>query len=291
MAGIYGKMPSKGDFINRGLAKEFVAVIDPWLQAGMNESRAALGDDWLNYYQIAPIWHYCLSPGVIDQQTWCGVWIPSEDRVNRSFPLTVVAPVKEPIYCIRDLKVHKDWFRICEDFLLSALSHELDFDDFCEQVINRQPQVVKSSDDTPEKTAVDGGSISISNQVDIDPSVQEWVRQSYHQLQKRVASLESMVDQLTQKIDQLTSNGKSQQDSQFDEDLIRVDQSDVQSNKLVLLKNMSHSQEIILDTPLTDVHSQACVWLSSGSEEINHQIVITSGLPDSKQFVKLLTGF
>jgi hypothetical protein len=89
----------------------------------------------------------------------------------------------------------------------------------------------------------------------------------------------------------LLANEESLPENQLDsEGLVCVDQSDGQSD-LTILKNMSHSQENVLDIPLRNVHPQPCVWLSSGSEEINHQMVITAGLPESNQFVKLLTGF
>lgn len=281
MAGIYGKMPSKGDFINRGLCKEFVAVVDPWLQQGMSESRSVLGDAWLSYYQITPIWHYYLSAGVIDQQSWCGVWIPSEDRVNRSFPLTVVAPITEPVRCLKDLRAYNNWFRLCEDLLLEALSSDFDFHAFCDSVLDVEPmaQAIEDTDQHPDH-------------VEMDSSVEQSVRQSYEQLQMRVASLENIVDQLRKKLDLLYPDEKTESDTQLEfEDLVSVDQSDEQSNQLVLLKNMNHAQSIILDIPLGEVHPNSCVWLSSGSEEISHQIVITAGLPDSAQFVKFLTGF
>lgn len=292
MAGFYGKMPLKGDFVSRGLPGEFIAVIDPWLQQGMTESRSVLADGWLSCYQIAPIWHYCLASGVIDQQTWCGVLIPSEDRVHRSFPLTVVAPGTKSVECLRDLRAYKDWFRICEDLLLAALSSEIDFEVFCDTVVNQQPPALISADESPRNSEEDDASISIPGHPEIDPAIQEWIRQSHHQLRKRVNSLEIVVDQLVRKMDSLLPNEESLLENKSEsEGLVSVDQLDEQSDHLVIAKNMRHFQENILNIPLRDVHPQPCVWLSSGSERINHQIVITAGLPDRDQFVKLLTGF
>ena len=257
----------------------------------MSESRSVLADDWLSYYQIAPIWHYYLSSGVIDQQSWCGVLIPSEDRVNRSFPLTVVAPITKSVECLRDLRAYKDWFRICEDLVLDALSSEIDFDAFCDAVVDQEP-LLQMPADVPLQNSEDNDVWrEIPANLSIDPAVQEWICQSQNQLRERVGSLENVVDQLARRVDSLLANEESLPENQLDsEGLVCVDQSDGQSD-LTILKNMSHSQENVLDIPLRNVHPQPCVWLSSGSEEINHQMVITAGLPESNQFVKLLTGF
>lgn len=292
MAGFFGKMPSKGDFVSRGLPKEFIAVIDQWLQQGMSESRSVLADGWLSYYQVAPIWHYCLSSGVIDQQTWCGVLIPSEDRVNRSFPLTAVAAVTESVECLRDLRAYNDWFHICEDLLLDALSSEIDFDVFCDAVINQQPLALISPAASPQDGEANEPPISIPEHLEIEPALQEWIRQSHDQLLRRIGSLEKVVDQLASKMELLSPNQESVPERQREsEGLVSVDQLDEQGDHLVLSKNMSHFQENILDISLCDLHPQTCVWLSSGSEQIDHQVIITAGLPDSDQFVKLLTGF
>ena len=92
-AGWYGKLPVLGDFAQRRLPHDFVAPWDAWLQRGVAGSQAALGNDWLDTYLTAHVWHFVLMPGVLGNQGWAGVWTPSVDRVGRYFPFTLAAPL------------------------------------------------------------------------------------------------------------------------------------------------------------------------------------------------------
>ena len=87
--GFYGKLPSEGDFVTRRLPWEFTSAWDDWLQQGMQASRAALGERWLELYLSAPIWRFQLAPGVCGPLGWRGVFFASVDRVGRYFPLTL----------------------------------------------------------------------------------------------------------------------------------------------------------------------------------------------------------
>ena len=87
--GFYGKLPGEGDFVTRRLPWEFTAAWDDWLQHGMQASRAALGERWLELYLSAPIWRFQLAPGVCGPLAWRGLFFASVDRVGRYFPLTL----------------------------------------------------------------------------------------------------------------------------------------------------------------------------------------------------------
>ena len=87
--GFYGKLPSEGDFVTRRLPWEFTSVWDDWLQQGMQASRAALGERWLELYLSAPIWRFQVAPGVCGPSGWRGLFFASVDRVGRYFPLTL----------------------------------------------------------------------------------------------------------------------------------------------------------------------------------------------------------
>ncbi len=87
--GWYGKLPGLGDFVRRRLPEDFIAPWDAWLQKGISDSKAVLGDTWLDSYLTAHIWHLVLMPGVLDPQPWAGVWMPSVDKVGRYFPFTL----------------------------------------------------------------------------------------------------------------------------------------------------------------------------------------------------------
>ena len=108
MAGFYGKLPGKGDFLTRNLPRQFVDVWDDWLQSGMNAAKQVLGDEWLQVYLTSALWRFVLPPGICGESAWAGVMMPSMDRVGRYFPMTVaveltlpVSPVMVAVSCSR----------------------------------------------------------------------------------------------------------------------------------------------------------------------------------------------
>ena len=48
--GLFGKLPSRGDFVRRRVADAFVDAWDAWLRECLAASREALGDRWLDIY-------------------------------------------------------------------------------------------------------------------------------------------------------------------------------------------------------------------------------------------------
>ena len=134
MAGFYGKLVARGDFVSRSLDNQVIGLLDEWFQLGMLTSKEQLAKDWMGYYQVAPIWHYYISPGVINEQAWVGTWIPSADKVNRHFPLTLIAPINVPHTKLIQALKYSSWFEQNEDLLLAALESTLNFDWFCQQV-------------------------------------------------------------------------------------------------------------------------------------------------------------
>jgi serine/threonine protein phosphatase Stp1 len=91
MTGIYGKLPSYGDFVLRELPRDFVQPWDQWLQAGILEARRALGDDFANVWATARVWRFRLPAGACGDKAVAGVLLPSQDMVGRPFPLTLAA--------------------------------------------------------------------------------------------------------------------------------------------------------------------------------------------------------
>ena len=129
--GLYGKLPARGDFVSRRLETDFVAAWDAWLQRVIAESKAALGERWLESFLSAPVWRFVVPAGVFSKSGWAGVMVPSVDRVGRYFPLTLAAPVRqESIDVPSTLLKALAWLEALERFALEALSPELDFDRF-----------------------------------------------------------------------------------------------------------------------------------------------------------------
>lgn len=90
-AGLFGKLPARGDFVRAGLPGDFVAAWDDWLQDVLAASRAQLGAAWLPAFLKAPVWRFLLPPGRCGAGGVLGVLLPSVDRVGRYFPLTLAA--------------------------------------------------------------------------------------------------------------------------------------------------------------------------------------------------------
>lgn len=89
VAGLFGKLPARGDFLRLGLPRDFVQPWDDWLQRVVGGSKARLGERWLPAWMEAPIWRFALPAGMCGAAAVLGVWMPSVDRAGRHFPLTL----------------------------------------------------------------------------------------------------------------------------------------------------------------------------------------------------------
>lgn len=131
--GLYGKLPSEGDFVTRRLPWEFTSVWDDWLQQGMQASRVALGAGWLELYLSAPIWRFHVAPGVCGPMGWRGLFFASVDRVGRYFPLTL-ACADAGGTSLASLNADEAAWIALEDAALEALSPTLAVADFDRRV-------------------------------------------------------------------------------------------------------------------------------------------------------------
>jgi type VI secretion system protein ImpM len=126
--GLYGKLPAYGDFITRKLGSSFINPWDEWLQCYVSASKEQLGDGWLDIYLTSPIWRFSLSPGVIDESTWCGLIMPSVDRVGRYFPFSVVRSFSARVSPVGFMFTQQAWFQQIESYCLMALDGKVDVD-------------------------------------------------------------------------------------------------------------------------------------------------------------------
>lgn len=143
--GIYGKMPSNGDFVTRRLPAAFVEPWDLWLQDAIADSRDQLGEHWLSIYLTSPIWRFVLSPGVAGQRPWVGALMPSVDRVARYFPLTLACALPTRSNPIRCLCGCDAWFSEAESLLLSCLQDGFDLESFDLEVLRLGVPPIKRS--------------------------------------------------------------------------------------------------------------------------------------------------
>jgi type VI secretion system protein ImpM len=137
--GIFGKLPSRGDFVSRRLPAGFVEPWDQWLQGGITCSKEQLAERWLDVYITSPIWRFALSPGVAGQDCWAGVLIPSVDRVGRYFPLTLASALPPHTNPLDVMTRGADWFEKSETLLLWCLGEDFDFDAFEQRLTDAGP--------------------------------------------------------------------------------------------------------------------------------------------------------
>ena len=136
--GLHGKLPGYGDFLTRNLPPSFIEVWDQWLQFYISVSRDHLGDAWIDCYLTSPIWRFVLSAGVIDEKIWCGVVMPSVDRVGRCFPFSLLSAPQGAQSACDVLLNHQTWFEQLEQFSLAALDEQIDLE-----------QLIRSSNELP----------------------------------------------------------------------------------------------------------------------------------------------
>ncbi|WP_455174637.1 type VI secretion system-associated protein TagF [Azospirillum largimobile] len=127
--GCFGKLPARGDFLLRGLPRSFADPWHDWLLDGLQASRAALGEGWMDRYLNAPIWRFTLEAGVCGPQAAAGVMMPSVDKAGRQFPLALVA-LFAPGQTAAGAETNAAWFEAAEELALSVLTHTLDVEAF-----------------------------------------------------------------------------------------------------------------------------------------------------------------
>jgi type VI secretion system protein ImpM len=132
-AGFFGKVPSRGDFVQRTLPASFIAPWDRWLQAGIIGSQETLGDDWLEVYLTSPAWRFALSAHMAGEMAVAGVFIPSVDRVGRYFPFTLACLLEAESTPVA-IRANAAWFDAAEALALDVLTEDASLDDLASGV-------------------------------------------------------------------------------------------------------------------------------------------------------------
>lgn len=130
--GVYGKLPHYGDFIHRNLPSSFMNTWDNWLQTFVASSQEKIGENWLDIYLTSPIWRYVLSAGVIDQNNWAGIVLPSVDQVGRYYPFSIAIPLPANINPCEFVASNTPWFEYIEELALQALDGQIDLEQLVE---------------------------------------------------------------------------------------------------------------------------------------------------------------
>ena len=137
--GWYGKLPANGDFVTRRLPSSFIEPWDAWLNAMLQGSRERLGDAWRDAFLSAPAWRFVLAPGVVGQQGWAGVVVPSVDSVGRYFPITVASALpSNSLDSVTTVVRAHNWYGEVEPVVYAALSPDAEMETFDAQLRNRR---------------------------------------------------------------------------------------------------------------------------------------------------------
>jgi type VI secretion system ImpM family protein len=103
-AGLFGKLPARGDFVARALDRDLMRSLEDWLLPLVQGTRDVLGQGWAAAWGQAPGWRFWIGPGVLAGE-WqrdfrsharkaggaiTGVLLPSADKHGRLFPLAVI---------------------------------------------------------------------------------------------------------------------------------------------------------------------------------------------------------
>ena len=112
---VFGKLPTYGDFVVRGMSADDRALLDQWLSNGMIEARAVLGDSFEDRYDRAPPWRFAAGDSG-------GVLVPSVDRAGRRFPVYLMRVGITPSEAVGAAEA-------CEELIYKAFAEAWDVDE------------------------------------------------------------------------------------------------------------------------------------------------------------------
>jgi type VI secretion system protein ImpM len=113
--GVFGKVPTRGDFVAIGLDPAIRTALDQWLQGGLAAFAQSAGAGWTRQFEAMPVWRFIIMSGVWSRSALAGVLMSSRDRVGRSFPLVLVAQLRDFADRPRQLYADMAWFTAAED--------------------------------------------------------------------------------------------------------------------------------------------------------------------------------
>jgi len=152
--GVFGKLPAHGDFVQRNLSAGFINVWDEWLQHFISGTKEQLGENWLDVYLTSPLWRFVFSAGVIDENNWTGIMIPSVDRVGRYYPFSIVRKLQQTVNPYEFIQHHNNWYSEIEALALDALDGQILIDDLMKELDNKS--VETNSDYSPSSFSLEG---------------------------------------------------------------------------------------------------------------------------------------
>lgn len=135
--GCFGKLPTCGDFVHRGIARPLLQCLDLWLQEGILAMQRIHAEQWLEHYLIAPLWSFVIPAGMWGEQSLVGALIPSVDRVGRYFPFVLLHPLPGSARLADSLPPASQWLPSAGRALIQALVQGNSID----QIVDRMESV------------------------------------------------------------------------------------------------------------------------------------------------------
>jgi len=159
--GLFGKLPTKRDFIAVFAPRPLLDAWEPWMQSGISASRERLKDQWQQAYLTAPIWRFWLGADICGV-TVVGALMSSLDGIGRYYPLTVFAvadegaPIPPP-----EIDSQDAWFTATEEFLLSTLDRDVSYESITAGLDRLAPPAGRSMPSSPDRLAfIEAGTVS-----------------------------------------------------------------------------------------------------------------------------------
>jgi type VI secretion system protein ImpM len=129
-ARLFGKMPTHGDFVSRGLSLAEKSRLDAWLSQEMDLARERCGDLFEGRYDQAPPW--CFAGPDQDGRWAGGALCPSIDSAGRRFPLFVAC-------CGVAADQAASAAEYCVDAIFRAFDDRLSADGLCLDIAGAEP--------------------------------------------------------------------------------------------------------------------------------------------------------
>jgi type VI secretion system protein ImpM len=124
VAGCFGKIPARGDFVSAGLPSPTTKAWDRFISAALTAAKAADATRWPSIWLAAPVWRFALPATMCGPSPLIGLWMPSIDKAGRHFPLMLAAtcPAATPEQMVRHGTA---WLDAAEDAGRAAIADDL----------------------------------------------------------------------------------------------------------------------------------------------------------------------
>ena len=144
LLGYFGKVPTHGDFVRRGLPKTFLDPWDGWLQGAISTSKAQLSDAWLGIYLTSPVWRFALCPGICGEAMAAGTLMPSVDAVGRYYPMTIASIFSAGGTPFR--LANAAWISAAQEATLSCLEKDFELEAFEARLDEIQDEILPEAE-------------------------------------------------------------------------------------------------------------------------------------------------